>query len=656
MKIIPLLLFTAALLASGIPAQETAMFAPAVASVSPLLDPQAVWDDHPNFRRALAIPALLRHADLEVFLRDFLAETDGLFTDEVVTHSVEGRAIHHLTFGHGPTQVLIWARQHGDEPLSTASVMDLLGFLADRRDSPAARAIAENLTLHIVPMVNPDGAERFTRRNAQGIDPNRDARLRQSPGAQALRSLFERFRPAVCFNLHDQSPRKSTDRTGELIALSLQACPFDMEETEAPHLVRAKRVCGLMVKTLEPWIGGHIGRYDVNYMSRAFGDSMSRWGVASILIEAGGWFGADQESVDFIARCHFLALLSGVVGVASGAEETIAPVLYDELPLEGEPHHDLVIRDVTILNGTGLRPHRGDIAIDRRVDHRAGGTMSGSVRAVGDVSVFRGRSEIKGEALVATPGLVGFDPDFHPADLGDRARLISYLRRGITTVVGRWDESSGEAVHLPTSETPLRVIFLEPVANGREAVARAYLTDAHGLLLRCTVGDAEALVATLPSFAGLDPRAPLDLILVNRGRPVENHALALISSARHEQAEALDLETTRRAFANWRPGAVVGAAGLAAQPVLFMSPAPEAPTLATLMEQAEESESWTPPTLIQALTLSAAHALDLRGQGRIWRGDAADIVLWAEETGSSDPIQLGAVRHVIVAGHEVSLD
>ena len=38
----------------------------------------------------------------------------------------------------------------------------------------------------MVPMLNPDGAERFQRRNAQGIDINRDALLLQSP--EGLRS------------------------------------------------------------------------------------------------------------------------------------------------------------------------------------------------------------------------------------------------------------------------------------------------------------------------------------------------------------------------------------------------------------------------------------------------------------------------------------
>ena len=41
-------------------------------------------------------------------------------------------------------------------------------------DEPVKRILSA-LTLYVVPMLNPDGAERYQRRNAQNIDLNRDA-------------------------------------------------------------------------------------------------------------------------------------------------------------------------------------------------------------------------------------------------------------------------------------------------------------------------------------------------------------------------------------------------------------------------------------------------------------------------------------------------
>ena len=45
--------------------------------------------------------------------------------------------------------------------------------------------ILSSLTLYIVPMLNPDGAARFQRRNAQQIDVNRDALSLQTPEGRA---------------------------------------------------------------------------------------------------------------------------------------------------------------------------------------------------------------------------------------------------------------------------------------------------------------------------------------------------------------------------------------------------------------------------------------------------------------------------------------
>ena len=58
-------------------------------------------------------------------------------------------------------------------------------------------------------MLNPDGAERFQRRNAQSIDINRDALRLQTPEGRALKALRDRLNPTVGFNLHNQSWRTS---------------------------------------------------------------------------------------------------------------------------------------------------------------------------------------------------------------------------------------------------------------------------------------------------------------------------------------------------------------------------------------------------------------------------------------------------------------
>lgn len=114
-----------------------------------------------------------KHADLQPLIEKH-SET---FQVSTLGQSVEGRTIKQLAYGSGETKVLLWSQMHGDESTATMALFDLFNFLEGSEDdyAPIRNAVKENLSLHFIPMVNPDGAARFTRRNAYGIDLNRDA-------------------------------------------------------------------------------------------------------------------------------------------------------------------------------------------------------------------------------------------------------------------------------------------------------------------------------------------------------------------------------------------------------------------------------------------------------------------------------------------------
>ena len=42
------------------------------------------------------------------------------------------------------------------------ALADMIRFFHEQPDHPLARRVAEQTTVHMVPMLNPDGAERFT--------------------------------------------------------------------------------------------------------------------------------------------------------------------------------------------------------------------------------------------------------------------------------------------------------------------------------------------------------------------------------------------------------------------------------------------------------------------------------------------------------------
>jgi hypothetical protein len=621
-----------------------------LAAFESAFDAHALWEDHANFRRAPELPELLRPADVASFVDQIVRDNSDDFTSEVLIRTEQGRPIQHVTWGAGALPVLIWARQHGDEDLCTAAMMDFFGFLADRRESDLVKLLHERLSLHIVPTVNPDGMEIHTRRNSQDIDPNRDAQLLQTSSGQALRTLFERHSPEVCFNMHDQSPRKSTDSTGDLIALSLQACPFDKAETMGPQLVRAKQLTTVMQAALEPWIGKNIARYEADYMPRAFGDSMSRWGVASILIESGGWFGDAVEADAFVARCHFMALVAGLTAVATGVETGASPEAYDALPLEGQPHSDLIIRDVLILDGSGSAPHRGALGVDHSVRRRAGNRWSGGVRDLGDLSIFRGKDEIPDTGLVATPGFVAFDSSFTPAQIPDAARLGALHQRGITSVIGAWDGNA--AAVEPGEDSSLRAWFLERVGSLDEAQSRHYFTGAHGLLVHWDSVAPSTIRALVPSAERINTSQSLDLVLLNRGNPKSNRAVAILGESTGELAEP-DLASLREHFTNVAIAVQDDAGALA----IVASSETVAPGSGWPLRG---EDALLAPEAVKRLASDVAEAFALDGVGSLRRGGGGDVILWEPADAArmpqeqGDALRLGAIRHVIVAGRRIT--
>ncbi|HET8762199.1 MAG TPA: hypothetical protein VFM12_02225, partial [Gemmatimonadales bacterium] len=44
---------------------------------------------------------------------------------EQVGRSMQGRSIQTVTFGHGPTTVLLWSQMHGDESTATMALADI---------------------------------------------------------------------------------------------------------------------------------------------------------------------------------------------------------------------------------------------------------------------------------------------------------------------------------------------------------------------------------------------------------------------------------------------------------------------------------------------------------------------------------------------------
>ena len=95
------------------------------------------------------------------------------------------------------------------------------------------------------------------------------------------------------------------------------------------------------------------------------------------------------------------------------------------------PEHDLIIRNGTIVDGTGLQAYVGDLAVD-----------DDQITAVGDLSEARGALEIDAENLIVAPGFINM-----LSWAGDRliedGRSQSDIRQGVTLEVFGEGSSGG---------------------------------------------------------------------------------------------------------------------------------------------------------------------------------------------------------------------
>lgn len=280
---------------------------------------------------------------------------------ELVGHSSMDRPLYLVSYGEGPIEVMLWSQMHGDESTATMALADIFHFLTAAPNHPLAKRIAEKLTILAVPMLNPDGAEHFRRRNAQSIDINRDAVRLSTPEARTLKSLQERFHPKFGFNLHDQNPRTRVGESQRMAAIALLAPSFNEAQDDNAVRMRAKHLSATIRQAIEPLVGGHITRYNANFNPRAFGDNMQKWGVSTVLIESGGWKGDPEKQ--YLRKVNFVALLTAFDAIATGSYKTADITAYTGLPLNGSSGYDLLITGGTIV-APGLPPYRADLVLN----------------------------------------------------------------------------------------------------------------------------------------------------------------------------------------------------------------------------------------------------------------------------------------------------
>ncbi|MDN5214287.1 M14 family zinc carboxypeptidase [Fulvivirgaceae bacterium BMA12] len=347
------------------------------------------------------IPALgkrrIKRRDIEPFITGL--EEIPLFEVSKVGTSVEGREINLVKAGDGEIKVLLWSQMHGDESTATRSLFEIFRFLSssDLMD-PVRKKLLQKLTLYFIPMLNPDGAEKYNRRNAWSFDLNRDALRLQSPESEILKKARDQYDPDFGFNLHDQSIYYNVHRTGKPASISFLAPAYNYEKEVNDTRRNAMKVIVSMNKVLQEYIPGQVGKYDDSFEPRAFGDNIQKWGTSTILIESGGY--PDDPEKTNLVKLNFVAMLTALIDIAEGDYENEVEEDYYDIPDNDRKLFDLLIRNVGMeKDGHSYTSDIGIFLHEIAADGSEELYYRSAVADMGDLSTYYGYKEIDAEGM-----------------------------------------------------------------------------------------------------------------------------------------------------------------------------------------------------------------------------------------------------------------
>ena len=417
---------------------------------------QQLYEIHQRYREPTLTTRRFKHRDIEPLLLQ-LRDVPG-FTVTRLGESVEGRAIYDVSFGRGKTQVLMWSQMHGNEPTATMAGLDLFNFMRDDEALAAVRQlILDSLTVHFVPMLNPDGAEVYQRHNALDLDLNRDAQDLRSPESRILKHLRDSLKADFGFNLHDQSIYYAAGATPQPATISFLAPPFNQEKDTSEVRNRATQLIVLLNKALQHYIPGQVGSYNDTFEPRAFGDNMQRWGTSTVLIESGGY--KDDPEKQHIRQLNFMLLTTSLHAIATHCYSDEPVAEYATIPRNNRHLYDLIIRNVQYEQDDTM--YTADIGIQRDevpFNQYRNFFYDSHIQALGNLSGRYGYRELDATGMVAVPGRI-YRRTRRSVRALQRLKVKKLLKKGYTTV---------RVKSIPGLDTLRRTVELDMVPKEKE--------------------------------------------------------------------------------------------------------------------------------------------------------------------------------------------
>jgi hypothetical protein len=368
------------------------------------------------------------------------------FVVKQIGKSVKGKSINLIKIGNGEKKVFLWSQMHGDEPTATMAFFDFFNFVSSFENKEIIDNILNNLTLYFIPMLNPDGAEKIDRRNAAGIDLNRDYLRLQSPEAKILKDTAFEIMPNFAFNMHDQDFRWSVGNTNNLATLSFLASVSDESKTINNNRANAIKLINLLFNDAEIIIPGCTARYLDDYEPRSFGDNFSNY-FPTVLIESGRY--KNDINKTFTRKLTFTLMVKAFLYIANNLYLNSPIEPYFDIPSNGKFLYDLILRNVKYkINGTDLVL---DICINREEFYAHGERnpyFISSIEEIGDCRYLHGIEEYDCSDLI-----LEIDNLIEKIDLIDNLTnqdILSLLEKGKLFLISNY--------HKPYFNYPINIV------------------------------------------------------------------------------------------------------------------------------------------------------------------------------------------------------
>lgn len=299
-----------------------------------------------QYRESSLTHRRFKHADIEPLITKRMPKS--IFNITQLGVSVLKKPIYQLRYGDGPRRVMMWSQMHGDEPTATMALMDLFNFLEGQGDGfdSLRMLLHEKTTIYFIPLLNPDGADVYARRNAMDVDLNRDAREGATVEGNILIQAAKDVEPRYAFNLHDQNIYYNVPGTANPVTVALLAPAYNHEREINNVRGDAMKIAVGMNLVLQQFIPDGVAKYDDTYTPRGFGDNFQSWGASTVLIESGGYKGDPEKQ--YIRKLNFMIILNALIEIAQGSYQQYDIDEYEALPFNQPGMTDVMLRNLQV--------------------------------------------------------------------------------------------------------------------------------------------------------------------------------------------------------------------------------------------------------------------------------------------------------------------